>query len=378
MKRIAFVVSTPTTADAFLRGHIAALSSHYEVDLIANYPGGYQSSVSVKQQIHAPIHRSINLWRDFLGLVSLIRIFSGTRYDAVHSVTPKAGLLAMLAARITRVPVRHHTFTGQVWATRTGFSRWLLKSLDKVIHRCSTHSLVDSFSQRDFLLSENVVKPGKSSVLASGSISGVNTERFKPDLEKRVSVREQHGISETEFVYMFMGRINDEKGVPELVAAFRKISENHPDAKLMVVGPDESGMFEGGGVEKSFSGKLIRVGFTREPEAYFNAADVFCLPSHREGFGSVLIEAAACGVTSVASNIYGISDAVVDGQTGLLHEPKSAADLEEKMELVISNPNLRQTLARAALKRAREEFSSRVVENEFVEFYDQALESSTQ
>lgn len=374
MKRIAFVVSSPATADAFLRGHIAALSDHYEVDLIANYPEGYQSSVSVKQKIHAPIHRNINLWRDFLGLISLIRIFSRSHYDAVHSVTPKAGLLAMLAARIARVPVRHHTFTGQVWATRTGFSRWLLKSLDKVIHRCSTHSLVDSFSQRDFLLSENVVKPEKSSVLASGSISGVNTKRFKPDLEKRVSVREQHGISETEFVYMFLGRINDEKGVPELVAAFRKISEIHPDAKLMVVGPDESGMFEDGGIEKSFSGNLIRVGYTREPEAYFNAADVFCLPSHREGFGSVLIEAAACGVTSVASNIYGISDAVVDGKTGLLHEPKSAAEIEEKMELIISNPNLRQILAHAALKRAQEEFSSTAVENEFVEFYAKAFE----
>ncbi|MCG7199124.1 glycosyltransferase family 4 protein [Marinobacter pelagius] len=375
MKRIAFVVSNPTTADAFLRGHIAALSEHYKVDLIANLPEGSESSVLVKNQIYAPIHRKINLWRDLIGLVALIRIFSGNRYDAVHSVTPKAGLLGMLAAWITRVPVRHHTFTGQVWATRSGYSRWLLKTFDKLIHLCSTHSLVDSFSQRDFLLAEKVVRQEKSSVLASGSISGVDIERFNPDLQKRQQIREQHAISESEFVFLFLGRINNEKGLPELISAFRKVSKSHPEAKLMVVGSDESGMFEDGAMEKSFSGKLLRVGYTREPEAYFNAADVFCLPSHREGFGSVLIEAAACGVTSVASNIYGISDAVVDGQTGLLHVPKSAADLESKMELVISNPDLRQVLAQAALKRAREEFSSSVVENEFVEFYGQAFES---
>src|SRR5690554_3314869 len=363
MKKIAFVVSSPATADAFLCGHVSALSKFYDVDLIAYLSHSEQSKAKVGNQVHAPIHRSINLWRDFLGLVALIRIFSSNRYDAVHSVTPKAGLLAMLAAKITRVPVRHHTFTGQVWATRSGFMRWLLKSLDTITHACSTHSLVDSFSQRDFLLDEKVVQCEKSSVLASGSISGVDVERFKPDSGKRASIRAQHGVNESDFLYLFLGRINHEKGVPELLDAFRGVSAKHPKARLMIVGTDESGVFDNGEVEKSFSGKLIRVSFTSEPEAYFNAADVLCLPSHREGFGSVLIEAAACGVTSIASNIYGISDAVLDGETGLLHVPKSSSDLEDKMERAISKPDLRIALSQAAFSRARGKFSSAVVEN---------------
>lgn len=375
MKKIAFVVSSPTTADAFLCGHISALSKFYDVDLIANFSHFERSKAKVGNQVHAPIHRSINLCRDFLGLVALIRIFSSNRYDAVHSVTPKAGLLAMLAARIARVPVRHHTFTGQVWATRSGLMRWLLKSLDKVTYSCSTHSLVDSFSQRDFLLDEKVVRCEKSSVLASGSISGVDVERFKPDSKKRASIRAQHGVDESDFLYLFLGRINHEKGVPELIDAFRGVSEKHPEAKLMIVGRDESGIFNDGEIEKTFSGKLIRVGFTREPEAYFNAADVFCLPSHREGFGSVLIEAAACGVTSIASNIYGISDAVLDGETGLLHVPKSSSDLEDKMERAISKPDLRTALSQAAFSRAKGKFSSVVVENELVKFYRGVFES---
>ncbi|EDM47378.1 putative Capsular polysaccharide biosynthesis glycosyl transferase [Marinobacter algicola DG893] len=168
---------------------------------------------------------------------------------------------------------------------------------------------------------------------------------------------------------MFVGRVNDEKGVPELISAFRDISGKYPSATLMVVGPDESGMFEGRAFDTEFGGKLVHVGYTKEPEAYFNAADVVCLPSHREGFGSVLIEAAACGVPSVASDIYGISDAVIDGRTGLLHAARSVSDLAKKMDIMISQPELREALADRALERARDEFSSSILEEALVQFY---------
>lgn len=370
MKRVVFVVSTPTTADDFLRGHIAALADHYHVDLIANFPDGYEALPKEVTSIHAPIQRNIHLWQDLVALLVLIRILADKRYDAVHSVTPKAGLLAMMAAWLTRIPVRLHTFTGQVWATRQGFSRWMLCSLDKLVHRFSTHTLVDSPSQRDFLLEENVIKPEKSSVLLNGSISGVDIERFKPDSRKRDRVRAEYGIAASDFVFLFLGRVNVEKGVPELIEAFRSVSNSWPSARLMIVGKDEPGMFSDGSIEAELSGKLVRVDYTREPEAYFNAADVFCLPSHREGFGSVLIEAAACGVSSIASNIYGISDAVVDTKTGLLHAVRSEEALVEKMQMMMSQSSLRDELASCAMNRAREQFSASALEQALVEFYD--------
>lgn len=373
MKRIAFIVSTPTTADGFLRGHISALAEHYHVDLIANFPDDYQASLQVTCQVYAPIQRNIHPWHDLVALVVLIRILAGRHYDAVHSITPKAGLLAMAAAWLTRIPVRLHTFTGQVWATRQGFSRWLLRTLDKLVHGFSTYSLVDSHSQRDFLLKEKVIKSEKSLVLLNGSISGVDIERFRPDSCKRDTVRSRHGIAASDFVFLFLGRINAEKGVPELLSAFRSVSSVYPTARLMIVGRDEAGMFTDGATEMEFTGKLVRVDYTREPEAYFNAADVFCLPSHREGFGSVLIEAAACGVTSIASNIYGISDAVVDGETGLLHIPGSEEALTEKMLMMISQPGLRSDLARRAMSRAREQFPASTLEKALVEFYKSRL-----
>ncbi len=374
MRKIAFVVSTPITADAFLNGHVSALSKYYQVDLISNFPEGYQNSGVFKNCIRCPIHRSIHPWQDFVALLMLIRILTSRHYDAVHSVTPKAGLLAMLASWITQVPVRHHTFTGQVWATKSGFSRWVLRALDKLTHRCSTHSLIDSLSQREFLLQEKVVRANRTSVLASGSISGVDISRFTFDPKKRDLVRRRHGFIESDFVILFLGRVNKEKGIFELISAFRRILEMSSNAKLLIVGPDESRLFEDGVIESSFSGKLVHVGYTREPEAYFCAADIFCLPSHREGFGSVLIEAAACGLTCVASNIYGVSDAVLDGETGLLHAVHSDSDLTEKLQLIMFDVALRERLARNARRRACDNFSSELLEFEFVRFYRQTFD----
>lgn len=369
MKRIAFVVATPDTAAAFLEGHIAALSKHYKIDLVANFSEGDHSSVVVNQKIHAPIYRNVNIWRDLIALYFLIRIFATNKYDAVHSVTPKAGLLAMASAWSVRVPLRFHTFTGQVWATKRGFSRWFLRMLDRLLQWFATYCLVDSHSQRHFLIKEKVISSEKSFVLENGSISGVDINRFKPDFEKRAEIRRKHKIAEDDFVFLFIGRINDEKGVPELVSAFGRVSVEFPTARLMVVGPDESGMFADGTLEKKFGGKIIRLGYTKMPEAYYTAADVFCLPSHREGFGSVLIEAAACGVPSIASDIYGISDAVIDQRTGLLHSVKCVRDLAKNMTLIISQPELREFLAINAVKRTRKEFASSVLERALVRFY---------
>jgi glycosyltransferase involved in cell wall biosynthesis len=369
MKNFVFIVSSPLTARSFLQGHITALSEIYEIDLIANYSDGCMFDVDVRSKINVRIERNINIFSDLWAIFTLIRVLARGHYDVVHTVTPKAGLLGMIAAWITRVPVRHHTYTGQVWATRTGVARHFLRFLDRVIYLCSTRVLVDSHSQRDFLISEGVVSHENSFVLASGSISGVDTVRFSPDDYARYKIRQQYEIHNNDVVLLFLGRINREKGVPELLRAFREINSELSHVKLMVVGPDEDGIFEDHNFVESFGGSLIKVGFTHEPPDYFKAADVFCLPSHREGFGTVILEAAACGIPSVASNIYGLSDAVVDGITGLLHRPKSIDDLREKLTRLVLEPELRHRLAINARKRAVEKFSSAVVEQAMIDFY---------
>lgn len=374
--KIAFVVSAPLTAEAFLCDHVAALSEHFEVHLIANAdPRAIAHPTLERARRHrVAIVRAISPWSDLRAIAALIALLRRERYSAVHSLTPKAGLVTALAAFVARVPVRIHTFTGQVWATRAGAGRSVLKTMDRLIAALDTHILVDSLSQRDFLRSERVLSPTGGVVLAHGSVSGVDASRFRPDPAKRTSVRARLGIASDAIVFLFVGRLTREKGVLELAQAFREIASERPDAVLLVVGPDEEGL--GAAMREACgpaAGRLVLAGQTAEPESYMAASDVFCLPSYREGFGSVVIEAAAAGLPAIGSRIYGVTDAIEERGTGLLVDPRDAAALAGAMRELAANATLRAQLAHAARERALRDFSNRAVSAALVSFYAAAL-----
>ena len=240
-ERICFVVTTIATADAFLLGHISALTRIYDVTLVTNcHDRDHLRRRGLKADVvHAPLGQNISPLRDLVCLLVLFRIFKRENFHLLHTVTPKAGLLALLAANSARIPVRIHTFTGQLWATRHGLRRIIFKILDRLIGMCATHILVDSPSQMDFLLREHVVPVRKTSVLGNGSISGVDTNRFHPQPLLRTRVRASLGIPSQATVYAYVGRLRKEKGVLDLAAAFAQLGRTHTDAYLVIVGPDE-------------------------------------------------------------------------------------------------------------------------------------------
>jgi glycosyltransferase involved in cell wall biosynthesis len=276
-------------------------------------------------------------------------------------MTPKAGLLAMLASRIAGVPIRIHTFTGQVWATRGGLTRLILKSADRLLAGSATIVLADSQSQLDFLVTERVVPLAKGMVLGSGSVSGVDVGRFKPDDFARLAVRESLQLSSSDLVLLFVGRLTHEKGVIDLVRAFKVLASERDDIWLVFVGPDEGGRRAIEAVGSRQSSRMRFVKFTSSPERVMAAADVLCLPSYREGFGTVIIEAAAVGIPSVASRIYGVIDAVQEGVTGLLHRPGDVDDLTATLRRVVTDPQLRYRLGEAARERVLAHFSQQRV-----------------
>jgi glycosyltransferase involved in cell wall biosynthesis len=359
------------TAKAFLRDQLQELSSIYDLLVLANAPdAAFLDSIEVRASFTpVPLERSISPCSDWSALWALRRAFKRARPAAVHSVTPKAGLLAMAAAFMAGVPCRIHTFTGQVWATKRGVYRWLLLNMDRMIAFFATHILVDSASQREFLFSNNVVQPEKATVLGHGSISGVDLQRFKPDPQVRESVRKELGLEKDTLLLLYVGRLNCDKGIPELLEAFGLNAEKNPKSRLLLVGPDEEGMER---LIALVSG-VLRVGYTDKPERYMAAADVFVLPSHREGFGSTVIEAAACGLPAVASRIYGLTDAVVDGETGLLHERGSVKSLAAALAKLSSDPELRRRMGEAARARAAQDFAMQDVTRRTLDFYRQAL-----
>lgn len=377
-KRLAIVVSAEMTIKAFLMGHLAALAKRYRTTVLANTN---TPDLLVSQDIPAelrpiPIVRQVQPSADLAALYALVREFRCGRFACVLSVTPKAGLLAMLAGAICRVPVRIHIFTGQVWATRSGLARLVLKAIDRLTASLATCVLTDSESQRQFLIAEGVVTEARSSVLASGSISGVNVQRFKPDSGARNLVRSQVGVGDGDVLLLFVGRLNYDKGVLDLAQSFRLLGQQFNMVHLLFVGPDEGGLRpmlrEQCGVSAA---RLHFLDFTNEPERFMAAADILCLPSYREGFGSVVIEAAAVGIPTVASRIYGVTDAVVDGYTGLLHPPGDVTAIVNCLEQLVGAPDRRKALGEAARNRVLQEFSAERVTEALVQYLEAKIGS---
>ena len=353
-QKICVVLTSPFALKAFLLPHIEALSD-FEITICVNI-----SELNVPLSLPAgvylvpiPIARSVSAAADLVVLIWLWRFLRSGKFGIVLSLTPKGGLLGMLAARAAGNRIRVHCFTGQVWATKRGVTRQLLRLVDTLLAWSATHLLADSASQREFLLKNRVAAPGKIKVLGNGSMAGVDMDRFRPDEEARREVRSRLGIPGGATCLLYVGRLKIEKGVPDLLTAFGILSKRHSALHLILAGPDDENLLASIEVVP----RLHVVGYTEVPQRYMAAADIFCLPSYREGFGQVAIEAAAVGLPVVASRIYGVTDAVVDGVSGLLHEPRCIEDLVNKLDQLVSDVAYRKALAEAGQARVTALFS---------------------
>ena len=378
MKSICFVVSSPFTANAFLLEHIKQLSKFFTITLCLNlqlYPLSCDFDVEKIRIVNIPLERKIHLLKDAEALFRLFMLFRTEQFDVVHTVSPKAGLLGMLAAFIAQIKNRFHTFTGQVWANAKGVPRKFYKLIDKLICHLATEVFADSQSQINYLVAQGICKTETISMLGVGSISGVNLGRFKPDFKVRSKYRKLMGAVEKDIVFLFVGRLCADKGVNDLLLAFKK---NYPHFKkrgfLWLVGPDEAGMEA---LLKPVFPELQKqvkwIGPSFEPEKYMAAADILVLPSYREGFGNVVIEAAACKIPSIAYQIDGIVDAISDGCTGLLVPKYDINSLSDQMYLLAIDSELRQTLGNNAHERASMYFSSQIVTANWLSFYKKLL-----
>ncbi len=364
-EKIAIVSAVPETMIAFMSKHLEALVKEYSTYAICGNAVHIPKEKLIPdvKYIDIPIERKISPFKDLFSLCKLIYFFRSNRFTLVQSISPKAGLLSMLAAWLCRVPIRIHVFTGQVWITRRGFSRWYLKSFDRLIAAMATSLLADSPSQKQFLVTESVVKAKDIQVLGDGSICGVDIFKFKPDNEVKKKVRFQLDIPQEATVALFMGRLKIDKGVLDLACAFGSPQLELTNLYVVFVGPDEEGLSNQILELASLKSNQIRfVGAVNNPQDFFAAADFLCLPSYREGFGLVTIEAAATGIPTLASRIYGTTDAIVDGVTGILHEPRDIVGIAEGLRTMTIFPNTRLSMGIAAQKRALELFpTSRIV-----------------
>jgi len=372
------VTTTPLIVDFFLGRHLAELSRVTRLSLVFNAREGdplVARGLPVRL-LDVPIRRAIAPFWDLLAFVRLVYLFWRELPDGVISVAPKAGLLAMISAWITRVPFRCHIFQGEVWATRRGLPRVLLRAADRLTARLSTHQLVVSRSEREFLVREGVVDAARARVLGPGSISGVDIERFRPEPLAGQGVRRQLGVLDTDLLVLFLGRLKRDKGVLDLASAWAPLAAADPRLHLLFVGPDEDGLRGAiqAAMPKTVAPRVSFEGLTTSPERYLAAADIVCLPSYREGFPITVLEGAAMGLPLLASRIYGIVDAVVEDVTALLHRPGDVTDLRRQLDRLIREPELRRRLGEAGKARVHAEFEAGGVVSRYVAFVCAAIE----
>ena len=375
MKKICFITAVHGSAYSFLRDHMAALQKKYKVYYVCNEPDINNIKVPNDGYHCVNIQRTISIINDLKALWKLYRYFRTEKFDAVHSVTPKAGLLTSIAAFFARVPVRIHIYTGQVWANKKGFMRLMLKTLDRMIAIFDNYILVDGESQRQFLIKNRVIGEKKSQVLGSGSICGVNLERFNPASEVRKEKRKELGIDSSKTVFVFMGRLNRDKGVHELLNAFDSLAAQNSNAYLLLFGKDEEHVSET--FHKYLNIKsgenFCYYGLTLEPNKMLQAGDIFVLPTYREGFGSSVIEASALGLPVICSDAYGVMDAMVDNVTGLRCKLGDVVSLRDAMAKLAANESMRYTLGQNGRERIINEFSGADVTKHWLQYYADIL-----
>jgi len=367
---MAVVTTVPIQVRFFLVNHIINFHERYDVTIVSNlFKQSNILNIFPKDIIkhHVPFLREISIFADIKTLIQLTYFFYRKKFKIVYSISPKGGLLSMVAAWFVNVPIRIHTFTGQVWVTRKGLMKLVLKLMDRITATLATLVIVDSSSQRDFLIDHRIVTEGKSHVLGDGSISGVDVDRFSYNASVRKMLRENLKVSDSKIIFLFIGRLKKDKGVFELALAFASISKGKDDLALWFVGPDEDNIQdEIKSITLNCNSSILFVPYTERPENYMIAADIICLPSYREGFGSTIIEAAACGLPAIGTRIYGITDAIVDGETGILVEKGDVDALASAMFSLAKDPSLRKNMGESAKQRALEKFHQQRLSDELM------------
>ncbi|MEO8101644.1 MAG: glycosyltransferase [Betaproteobacteria bacterium] len=339
------------------------ITSDFDVTVVGQGVSSNEAAYPGIEWVDIDLNRKISVFADLRALWQLCRLFRARKPDIVHSIMPKAGLISALAGFICRVPIRVHTFTGQIWTNRRPVARLVLYLLDRTINALNTVCLTDSPSQSQLLYRHGFSSHGLPlPVLGQGSLSGVDFSRFDQSGQdaRRKQLRTDLGIGEQDFVFAFVARKSREKGAIDMIRAFSQVTAAHEVARLLFVGPDESSG-ELAAMRKDTPALFKNVddiGQVPDHERYLAISQVLCLPSYREGFGSIVIDAAATGVPVIGSDIAGLVDSIENGKTGLLIPPGNIGKLVQAMLSMLENPQDCRQMGFAARHRAEDLFAA--------------------
>lgn len=373
--RILIICSSSLVVNQHLTEIIDRLRVIYQIDLATNFSDGSSLNFlpsSLPINLHfIPIQRTPAFFLDILSFLRLFNLIITNHYSFVLSFTPKAGLLTSFTLFICRFflfrNIKYiHYFTGNLWRhrPRRTLFRFILRAFDQFIIFVSNFSLFDSHTQVSIFQNICLVDSRKLLCLGSGSLKGVDTSVFYSNSCQRDLYRSKFNIPSGSFVLLYLGRINHSKGISTLLSVFNTLKEKYSDIYLLVVGPDD------GYILPNFppGSRVIRFDFTAHPETFYKFADLHILPSEREGFGSSVIEAAACGVPTIGSSIEGLSESIIHLKTGLLYDRRFSTQLYNSIELLYLHRDLLSLMSINAKNYALNNFNQKFVLHNLTEF----------
>jgi len=369
MKKILRITTVPISLRTLLKGQSKFMSQYYEVVGVTSR-GDEISDVEKDEGIRVievEMTRTISPIKDLASLWKLYKVIKKEKPFIVHSHTPKAGTLGMMAAKLAGVPNRLHTIAGLPLLVATGAKRKLLDFVEKITYACATKIYPNSLGLKEIIIQNGYTKASKLKVIANGSSNGIDVNHFSVkniSEETKTTLREKLNISKNDIVFVFVGRLVTDKGINELITAFKKLSTEYQNIKLLLVGTFESDLdpLQDDTLNEIESNKnIINVGWQTDVRPYFAISSVLAFPSYREGFPNVVMQAGAMGLPSIVTDINGCNEIIKHDVNGIIIQSKDKNELYLAMKNLIDNPNNCTELAKASRQMICDNYQRQVI-----------------
>ena len=342
------ITTIPISLEKLLSGQLQFMSSHYDVIAVSSDRQKLEAVGKSQNVAVFPLEmtRQITLLKDILAVVKLYFFLKKTKPFIVHTHTPKAGIVGMLAAKLAQVPIRLHTVAGLPLLETKGFKRKILNQIEKLTYHCATKVYPNSNGLLEIIQQNNFCKNDKLKVIANGSSNGIDTSYFNPDLisdKQKLALKNELTIQSTDFVFLFVGRLVKDKGINELIGAFEKLQIEIPTIKLLLVGDFEDDLdplLPTTINSINTNSNIIPVGFQNDVRPYFAVSNCLVFPSYREGFPNVVLQAGAMKLPSIVSNINGCNEIIEDHRNGLIIPVKNESALFDAMKKMANETQL--------------------------------------
>ncbi|MBQ0116726.1 MAG: glycosyltransferase family 4 protein [Flavobacterium sp.] len=369
METLIRMTTVPISLEKLLENQMGYMKSYYHIIAISAEEHAL-NKVGLDQGVPTfalNLTRKITPWTDLKAVFNLYRYLKEVKPKIIHTHTPKAGVVGMMAAKLAGVPIRMHTVAGLPLMETAGLKRRVLNFVEALTYACATHVYPNSNGLKGIILEHKFCAASKLKVLGSGSSNGIDTSKFSKNAVPPHVVRtlaDQLHVSTDDFLFVFVGRLVVDKGIVELVTAFKELSKIHKHIKLILVGPFESDLdpLPDSILEEINTNKqIIHTGYQSDVRPYFAISSILVFPSYREGFPNVVLQAGAMELPSIVSNINGCNEIIHEGINGFIVPSKSVKPLQDAMEYVLKNRALMNEMGRESRNYVEKSFQQSVI-----------------